>query len=689
MEMLSELTVKYRKQILIAFSLIIPISLFLSFMVNINYDLGKYLPEDMDTRISIDIMESQFGLSGLAQVMVENINIPQAIKLKERIKEVDGVKRVVWLDDYLDPLQPEECMDKAILEDFYNHGSALFRIEFEEDDYSVRTSDALDEIRAIVGEEAAMGGPAVSKKNLNLTTGREVMTIMLIAIPIFFIILLLSTSSWLEPVLFLAIMGVSVVINMGTNIFFNEISFMTYMTAAILQLAISMDYSIFLLHRFAEERNRAIDNIQAMKNAIARSFSPIAASCLTTVAGFIALMFMRYKIGLDMGSVLAKGIILSMLCVVLLLPALALLLNPLLEATRHPSFIPSFKGFGRIIIKQRFLITGLLLLLAVPSFFAQSSNSFLYGEESVSNAEGTMAAAEQQRITDKFGIYNPLILMIPSGDVAKENLFTGKLEALEHIKSVQGLSTLADPAIPREMLPQDTRDYFQSDEYTRIVVEIDAPSESPEAFEAVNGIKCLAAEYYDSYYIVGSSSSIMDIKEVVETDYTIVNLVSITIISLIILFTFKSLTLPLILVFVIETSIWINMSIPYFMGTQLAFIGYMIISAVQLGATIDYAILMCSRYMENRLSMDKRTAAVRAVSDSTGSILTSAGILCGAGLTVGLVSTVRGISELGILIGRGAAISSMLVMIVLPQLLVIFDSIIMRTTLLPKVKNNP
>ncbi len=680
LERLSSLIIRKRKLIITAFMLVAAACVFMIPMVGINYDMGVYVPGDMDTKKASDIMEAEFGQNGSAQLMVSAVTIPEAAALKSEISLIDGVKSVIWLDDIADVTKPLDFIGGSITDDYYRGGNALFGITFEEGNYSLRTGDALKEIRETAassppaGTTIAMRGRAVDAAAMHDTTESEIMTVILIVIPVFMIILLLSTSSFFEPLLFIAVIGISVIINMGTNLIFGEISFFTYMSAAVLQFAVTMDYSIFLLHRFAEERAKGAGVEESMKNALRKSFASISASSLTTVAGFAALVFMRYRIGADMGLVLVKGVLLSLGSVLLLLPTLAIISDRLIEKTHHRPLIPSFKKFAVFTYKTRYIIAAVMLAIIIPSFLAQSSNTFLYGESSITAGEGSETAREQDIVAEIFGRYNPVVILVPNGNTAAERDLASALLEIPQVISVQALVTIADPSIPLEMIPEAVRENFVSANYSRMIVAIDTELESEEAFTVINSVRAEAAALYGgNAYIAGATSGIQDIKAATEGDYTVINTVSILLVALIIFFTFKSFLLPVLLIFTIEAAIWINMAIPYFTGSPLSFIGFMIVGAIQLGATIDYAILLTSRYLENRLTQDKKEAVIQAVADSGGSILTSSGILCAAGSMMGIISTVQGVSELGALVGRGAILSGISVFIILPQLLVMFD----------------
>lgn len=685
MNRIADAIVRRRKLIFWLFVLMTALSACFIPEVGINYNLAKYLPSEMKTSQALDIMEKEFSLSGTARVMVENVSIPEAAAMKQRLAQVEGVKSVIWLDDVADIHMPLEYLDPKMVESYYKDGAALFMVEFDEDDYSLNTGKAVSDIQAVIGAKGAVGGSAVNTKFMRESTIREVVSAAIIAAPIIFIILLLTSHAWFEPIIYVVVMGVSVVINMGTNVVFGSISFITQASAALLQFAISMDYAIFLLHRYREEKARGMEPETAMKKAIISSFSSIGASCLTTVAGFVALMFMRYKIGFDMGAVLAKGVLISLLTVIFLLPGITLFTDGLLERTRHKPLLPSLSKFGSGIVRYGAVVIVLLAVIIVPAYRAQSSNAFLYGENAMISVEDSEFGKKVERIDDKFGIYNPLILLVPRGSIPDEISLADALLEKDYVSSVQTIVTLADPAIPREVLPEALLENFTSENYTRMIINLNLPVESASTLRAVEEIGRMAHEHYgDAYYLLGSSSSVADIKQVVDSDYSTVNLISICAVGLIILFTFRSLTIPVLLVLVIETSIWINMAVPYFMDETLSFIGYLVVSAIQLGATVDYAILLTNRYLENRKTCNKKEAAVKALTDSGWSVITSAMILFVACMGVGVASSIRAVSEMILLLGRGAAISCVLVLVLLPQLLIIFDDVIRKTTLKAK-----
>ena len=659
----------------IAGALLIPLT-------EVNYDLAKYLPEGSGTKAGIAALEDSFGYPAMANVMVEDVTLTEAAQAKARIAAIDGVQAVVWLDDYADLAQPEAFLDSALLDSYYRDGAALFIVQFDQDDYSLRTGTALEGIREAFGERVSVSGSAEDTRNMRSTLNGEMAKIMLIVVPICLAILVLASQSWIEPLLYLATLGVAVLINMGTNALFGEVSFITFTTASVLQLAISMDYSLFLSHRFQEELRNGLTPQAALVAAAKASLPTVAASALTTLAGFVALVFMQYRIGLDMGLVLAKGILLSLVVVMLFMPPLLLVSHKQIVRTAHRPLLPRFDRVAKGMVKLRYVVLPLVAVVAAVSFLAQQHVSFLYGDSSGSSSAGA-AALERQAIEERFGIYNPVMLLVPGEDPAREAALARDLEALPGVRGVQALATMADPAIPRELIPAAAREQFVRNGMSRMIVELGVSGETPEVFATVTALKAAVAEQYPEggWFAAGTSTSLADIKATVDRDVTTVNLVSILAVALIIALTFRSLSLPVLLVGVIEASIWINMGVPYFTGQPLIFIGYLVISSLQLGATIDYAILLTSRYVEFRGALRPRDAAAQALATSGLSVLTSGLILAAAGFTLYAISQVPSIQEIGLLLGRGTALSVLLVLLALPGLLVLLDRVVLHTTL--------
>ncbi|HPT78020.1 MAG TPA: MMPL family transporter [Candidatus Atribacteria bacterium] len=673
-----------RAVVCVIFAAAVVLSLLLLPGVSVNYNLADYLPDHSDTKRAIKVLEQEFSYPGTVYVMLEDRMIPEILETKRALSGIDGVRSVLWLDDLYDITQPLSQIPEPALENWYKDGAALLQVEFEENDYSEKTTHAIKEIRALLGDEVAISGPAESSRYMKSTLAEEILRIMLIVVPLCLLILVLASSSWVEPFIYLGIIGVSIAINMGTNAFFKNVSFITHAISAVLQLAISMDYSIFLMHRYLEERKRGLDVISAVVNAAHQALSSIAASAATTIAGFLALLFMKYGIGADIGIVLAKGILLSFITVVVLMPVMIIYMSRIIEKTSHKVFTPNLERLARGVIKLRYLIIAVVFLVAIPSYLAQQSNHFIYGETTEGDTD-SRTMQDTRRIEERFGTNNIVLLLVPSGDIAREIALSEEIEALEFVNSVHGLVTLADPSIPREFLPQSVVEAFATENYSRFIINLNVKGEAPETFAAIERLKETTQKHFpDKWLIGGNTPAVADIKSTVDSDIFMVNMFSIVAVALIIMLTFRSFSLPVILVSAIEASVWINMGIPYFTGSSLVFIGYLVVSSLQLGATIDYAILITNRYMEFRTTMSPADAAMSAVKTAGNSVIVSALILMTAGFAEGAVSSISSISEIGVLLGRGALLSGLIVLTLLPSLLILLDGVIHRTTLLKK-----
>ena len=649
----------------------------LTTMVGINYDLVDYLPDEAPSTIALDVMNESYDKAvPNVRVMVRDVSIPQALSYKEEIAAVDGVEDVIWLDDQVNIQVPLEIQSAKTVEDYYKDGNALFSVTVADENQE----QTLEAIRAIIGEEGAMSGNPVDTVNAQITTDVEIQHMMSIIIPLMFCILLFTTTSWFEAVLFMINVGVAIIINMGTNLIFGEISFITNTTGAILQLACSMDYAIFLLERFEAARAEGLAPLDAMSKAVAGSATSILSSGLTTVVGFVALVAMRFKIGPDMGYVLAKGIAISLLTTLVFMPCMTICCYKWIDKTAHRSFMPSFEKLAKGTNRVKRLVTIGVAVLLIPCFLAQHQISYMYGTSGMASPD-SQVATDREAIEDLFGQSSTFALMVPRGNRAYEQELNDRLKDLPEVSSVLSYVENAGKSIPEAYVPKDQLSQLNSDEYTRMVITARLPSESNETFSFVEKVRNMAEEYYPgAYHLAGESVNVYDMKDTITADSIKVNAIAIGAIAVILLFTFHSFSLPILLLLTIESSIYINMAVPYFTDQTLNYIGYLIISSVQLGATVDYAILFANRYFENRTSMVKSEAAFRTIQGTAGSILTSAGIMTSAGLVLGFVSTNGVISQLGILIARGAVLSAILVLVFLPTLLTTLEGLIRKTT---------
>ncbi len=665
---------RHKKLVIAIFLVATVISAVLILGVSVNYDLTDYLPEDSESTIALDLMYEEFG-SGVpnTRVMVRNLTLTGAVETKAKIAQAPGVTGVMWLDDTQDMSTPIELMDSATVEQYWHDGTALYQVTIEEG----RESEAVAALYEMLGSDVAISGNSANTASMQNLVVSEVVGAASILIPIIIIILLLTTTSWISPALFLLTIGVAVLINMGTNVVFGEISFVTQSVSPILQLAVSLDYAIFLLNSFGRHRQEVDSSETAMRLAIKESFSSIAASAATTLFGFMALMFMRFGIGSDLGLNLMKGIVLSYVSVMVFLPALALASVKLLDKTSHRPIIHTGKRLGRALVKVRIPALILVLIAVIPCYLAQTRADFLYGNGTPDTR--TDYGRDTVAINEEFGESNALVLLVPRGDPGAEAKMTEELAGIDHVTSVLSYAGTVG-AVPEGFLDESIVSQFYSDGYARIIMYTDTSEEGDEAFAVVEQVRATADKYYSESWLCGQSANLYDMRDVVTADSALVNWIAIGFIFLTLLVTFKSATLPFILLFVIEAAIWINLSVPYFADQPLVYIGYLVINTVQLGATIDYAILMTNGYTANRRTMGKREAVVATLNTNFESVLTSGVILTAAGLCLGFVSSLQVVAELGILLARGTVLSMAMVVLALPALLMLFDPLTARLT---------
>ncbi|MGN0291073.1 MAG: RND family transporter, partial [Lachnospiraceae bacterium] len=616
MEHFFDRIIRYRKVILIAFLALFILCALCQHMVSVNYDMNSYLPEDSPSTISLDVMEEEFdGGIPNARVMVRDVSLSEALDYKEKLENIDGVSSVTWLDDAINIHQPLETQDKDTIENYYKDDTALFTISIDKK----KNLSAVADIRDLIGDENAMTGSAVSTAIATNSTVSEIQKIAIFAVIFVFIVLIFATTSWLEPFIILIGLGVAIVINAGTNLIFGEISFVTNAAGNILQLAVSLDYSIFLIHRF-EECRHGKNPEAAMNEALCKSASSILSSGLTTVIGFLALVLMRFGIGPDLGLALAKGIAISLITVFIFMPGLILSTHRWMDKTKHRSLLPDFTGFGRLVSRITIPMTVLFALVIVPSYLSSTHNDYYYGSSHIFG-EGTQLGDDTAAIEDIFGKSDTYVLLVPKGDTATETALSQELQELPQVTSILSFVDAAGAEIPYEYLDESTLELLESEHYSRMVISVDAAYEGSDTFSLIEDIRDTAKKYYsDEYYLAGEGVSTYDLMDTVTADMIKVNLVAIGAVFLVLLLTLKSVSLPIILVLVIETAIWINLSFSYYLGKPLFYIAYLIISSVQLGATVDYAILFTDRYKENRETLDKKNSIITTVSNVTASI---------------------------------------------------------------------
>lgn len=669
---------RHRKAVVASFVAIALLCACMIPFVKTNYDMVDYLPPDAQSTHAVSIMEEDFSQSmPNANVLVNDVSLAQAQAVKDEIAAVDGVEMVLWLDDMVDLAQPVETLDAAAVDQYYRDGSALYQVSIADGEEGV-VVPALRDLVDSYGEGNGVAGEAADNQAMMEGTTTQVALAVVLVVPIITLLLVLSTMSWLEPLLFFAAIGVSVLINMGTNAFLGSVSFITSSVSPILQLAVSLDYAIFLLHAFADHRKTVATTEEAMARAMRQSVSTIAASAVTTLFGFMALSFMQFQIGADLGMNLVKGVVLSFISVTVFLPALTIMCTKALDKTTHRRFMPNFENVGRPLGAIRVPAMILAFALMVPAFLGQSNVAFTY---LTSEPDPELRyGADYYAVEEAFGQQNAAVLLVPRGDVAAEAALSEEVAALDRVSSVMSYAHTVGAPVPSEYLSPAVVDQFYSDDWARIIAYVDAEVESEAAFSTVQTIQDLAAGYYDECYMAGQSANLYDMARIIEVDNVTVSLVAVIAIFLVVALTFRSLMLPICLVLAIEAGIWINLCIPYFSGDSLNFIGYLIINTVQLGATIDYGILLTSHYLRRRKEMPARQAVYKALGETVPSLIVSAGILASAGFALGITSSISVVCLLGFLLARGALISLVMVTCFLPALLVYLDGPIRLTT---------
>lgn len=709
--------------------------------VQVNDDLTSYLPAETETRQGLTIMDEEFVTFGSAEVMVDNLTIQQAEKISDELTKIQGVKSVEF--------------DES--KDHFNNASALFSVTFDGESDDEISIQAMNEIKAmLVDEDVYIVSEVGSSQSDEIAS--EMNVVMIIAVVIIIAVLLFTSHTYMEIPVLLITFAAAAILNMGTNFIFGEISFVSNSIAVVLQLALALDYAIILCHRYTEERTTKPAR-EAVITALSKAIPEISGSCLTTISGLIAMMFMQFKIGYDMGLVLIKAILFSILCVFTLMPGLLMLFSPWIDKTHHRSFVPKISAWGKLTVKTRKIVPPIFVFLLVGAFIFSNRCPYVYGYSTLTTAKQNESQIDADKIEANFGSTNMMALLVPSGDYKTEAKLLAKLEAKEHVQSVMGLANieamdgyvLTDTLSPRQFAEltdldieiarllygayaADQKTYGQivsgidnysvplidmfmflydqkeagyvslaadldeeledihnqltdaqvqllGEHYSRILIYLDLPEESPETFAFLQEIHQCAREFYDSedLYLVGNSTNDFDLSASFSNDNILISILSAVFVIIVLLFTFKSAGLPILLILVIQGSIWMNFSFPYLSKTNLFFMSYLVVSSIQMGANIDYAIVITNRYTSLKKEMPIADAMVEALNQAFPTIVTSGMMLASAGTLIGQLSSDPAISSIGTCLGRGTILSILLVMGVLPQILMLGDMIIEKT----------
>ncbi len=654
------------------------------FKTRVNYDILTYLPKDIETMKGQDILVDEFGTGAFSMCVVEGMSDKDISKMRKEMEAVPNVKAVLWYDSLVDLSIPKELLPDEIKEVFMNEeaDSTILFVLFPTSISSDETMDAIDDLRGIISKQSYLSGMSAVITDTKELSDRETPVYVLIAVILAVVVLAISMDSFLVPLFFLLSIGMAIVYNLGTNVFKGEISYVTQALAAVLQLGVTMDYSIFLWHSY-EEKQEAYpgDKDRAMAHAISNTISSVVGSSITTIAGFIALCFMSFTLGLDMGIVMAKGVVFGVICCVTVLPAMILIFDKAIEKTKHKVLLPDISRISSWVVNHFYIFIVLFVIILVPALYGYTHTDVYY------DLAGTLprdlqSSIANDKLDEEFAMGATHMILLDSSLSSKEVIsMTDEIKAVDGVKNVIGLDSMLGGTIPKGLLPDDLVSNLENDNYKLLLVTSEYAVASDEVNVQCDAIKTIVKNYDSKGMLIGEAPCTKDLIEITDKDFKVVSAVSIGIIFVIILFVFQSISLPVILVAVIEFAIFINMGIPAYTGTVLPFIASIVIGTIQLGATVDYAILMTNKYKRGRNhGLDKKTAIIEGMQSSVQSILVSGFSFFAATFGVGMYSNIDMISSLCTLMARGALISMVVVILVLPSMFMIFDKIIINTS---------
>ena len=680
---------KHRKLILIIALLLLIPSIIGMKATRINYDILVYLPEDIATIKGENILSEDFDMGGFSVVLLEDMNTKDIVKLEEKIRKIDNVEKVASIADVLGSNIPVEMLPDDIKDKAYKDNETLMLVTFKEQISSDATMNSVEELRKITDEHCKISGMTATVLDTRNLSDSEVVIYVIIAVILCLIVLELALDSYVAPVLLLLNIGIAILYNMGTNIFMGQISYITKAISAVLQLGVTMDFAIFLYHSYMQEKETIKDNNEAMANAISKTFVSVLGSSLTTIAGFLALCSMNLTLGKDIGIVMAKGVLLGVISVVTVLPAMILELNNLIEKTKHKEILPKFTKVKNFVMKHyKAIVVAFLIILPIAFYGYQNTKIYYNLDKSLPTTLDSVVANTE--LKDKFNMTSMELLLVnkdmPDYEV---NKMVEEIEKVEGIEWTLDYSKIGSMGVPKEALPEDIVSIFQSDKYQMILINSKYEMATDELNAQVETINQIIKKYDENAILAGEGPLMKDLVEISNHDFNSVNTVSIVIIFVIMIVVLKSISLPVILITVIEFAIFINMGIPYYTNTILPFIASIVIGTIQLGATIDYAILITTKYITARKEgKDKKEAVGEALGTSIGSIVVSGLCFFGATFGVGAYSKIEMIGSLCTLMSRGAIVSMVCVIAVLPSFLMIFDKLICKTTIEMRKINN-
>lgn len=674
--------VKFRVPILILSIILLIPAVWGYVNTRINYDVLTYLPEDIETMQGQEIMTNDFGIGAFSMLMVDGMEDKEIVKLKEKVEKVDGVENVLWYDSLADISVPQSVLPSKLYDEYNTEDGTMMAVFFKDGTSSDETMKAITEIRKITGEQCFLSGMSAIVEDTKELAEKETPLYVLIAVALSALVLAITMESIFVPVLFLLSIGIAIVYNLGTNVFFGEISYITKALAAVLQLGVTMDYSIFLMHSYQEQQVRYNgDKERAMAHAISQTFSSVIGSSVTTVAGFIALCFMSFTLGKDIGIVMAKGVIFGVLVCVTVLPSMILCCDKLIEKTKHKPLLPDIGRISDKVTKRYVIYVVAFVILLFPAIYGNNHTGVYYNlDESLPKDLPSVIA--NTKLKEDYNMNTTHMILVDSSvagsDVKK---MSQEIEKVDGVKWVLGLDNLVGSGVPADMLPESVTGMLKNDKYQLLMVNSTYKVATDKVNKQIEQIDKIMDKYDKGAMLVGEGPLTKDLINITDTDFKRVSAVSIGIVFVIILLLFKSVTIPVILVGVIEFAIFVNMGIPFYTGTKLPFVASIVIGTIQLGATVDYAILMTTRYQRERSrGAGKFDAITTAHKFSVQSIIVSALSFFAATIGVGLYSNIDMISSLCILMARGALISMVVVVLILPSLFMVFDKIIVKTS---------
>lgn len=682
--------VKLRVPILIVSILLLIPSIFGFLSTRINYDILSYLPSDIETMKGQDIMLDEFGKGGFSLVMLDGMEDKDVEKVKEKIEKVDHVCDVLWYDTLADVSLPKEVLPDDIYDFFNTDNSTMMAVFFDEATSADGSLEAVKEIRSIAGEQCFVSGMSSVVEDIKDLTMQEAPMYVVIAVILTSIILALTMDSFLIPLFFMLSVGMAIIYNMGTNFIQGEISFITEALAAVLQLAVTIDYSIFLWHSYKEEKEKHPgDNKEAMAVAIGKTITSVVSSSITTVAGFLALCFMSYELGMDMGIVMAKGVVIGVICCITVLPSMILVFDKALEKTMHKDLVPSLEKPSKFIIKHHAAFIVLFIVVLIPAVYGQINTNVYYNLTDTLPKDLNSVIANT-KLDEEYNMATTHMLLVDADMQPKEvNSMLDEMGKVDGVSFSMSLDTLIGPSIPREIVPKSVTKILKSDKWQLMLIGSEYKVASDEENAQIDELSKILKSYDKDGMLIGEAAATKDLIDITDHDFKVVNIVSIAAIFIIILIALRSVSLPIILVAVIEFAITVNMGVPCFTNTTIPFIASVVIGTIQLGATVDYAILMTTRYKtERNAGKDKHEAVTIALTTSMKSIMVSALGFFASTFGVGVYSSVDMISQLCTLMSRGAIISMITVICILPSMLMLFDKVIINTTMGMKKKEN-